>query len=408
LRIIVQKFGGSSVATAALREEAITQVARALEEGLQPVVVVSAMGRFGDPYATDTLIALGRENGAALGSRELDLLMSCGETISAAIMAMTMRSKGLPAVALTGAQAGIITDSRFGEARVLRVNSDRLLRELDNRSIPVITGFQGITAQGEITTLGRGASDTSAAVIGVALGAELIEIFTDVDGVKTADPQVVPQAVTLERMTYSEVVEMALLGAKVLHPRAVEIARQGRIPLRVRSIHGEGSGTLINDGYVSGQNGEASKDRLVVGIAHVPGRALVRLDMSSEGASETVPAVFFRALGDAGISVDMIELSPEHLRVTVAESQAETAREILNGLDLSVEVVPGFAKVSVVGAGMHGVPGVMARLTEALAGVGVSIYQSTDSHANISCLVREEEASLAIATLHEEFRLHLK
>jgi aspartate kinase len=407
LRIIVQKFGGSSVATAALREEAIRQVVKALEEGFLPVVVVSAMGRTGDPYATDTLIALGRENGASFGSRELDLLMSCGETISAAVMAMGMKSKGLPAVALTGAQAGIITDSRFGEARILRVNTDRLLRELENRRIPVVTGFQGITAQGDITTLGRGASDTSAAVIGVALGAELIEIFTDVDGVKTADPQVVPQAVTLERMTYSEVVEMALLGAKVLHPRAVEIARQGRIPLKVRSIHGDGSGTLITDGDFPGPEGEATKDRLVVGIAHVPGRAQLRLDMSAS-ASKTLPAAFFRALGDAGISVDMIELSPDYLRVTIAGSQAEMAREVLNGLNLDVEIVPGFAKVSVVGAGMHGVPGVMARVTEALARVGVSIYQSTDSHANISCLVREEEAALAIATLHEEFRLHLE
>jgi aspartate kinase len=406
LKIVVQKFGGSSVATAPLRENAIRHVSRAMGEGLRPVVVVSAMGRKGDPYATDTLVGLAREAGDSDGSRELDLLMSCGEVVSAAIMALTMKRKGLPAVALTGAQAGITTDNQFGEARVLWVSTDRLLRELEDGNIPVITGFQGITTNGDITTLGRGASDTSAAVVGVALGAELVEIFTDVDGVKTADPRVVPQAVTLERMTYSEVVEMALLGARVVHPRAVQIAREGRVPLKIRCTAGDGSGTLITDGRVPGRNGEVTNDRLVVGIAHVPGRAQIRLDMTA-ATQEAVPAAFFQALGDAGISVDMIGVSPSQLRVTIASSHVEMARGVLGRLSLPVEIVPGFAKVSVVGAGMHGVPGVMARVAGALASVGVLIYQSTDSHANISCLVREEEAALAIATLHSEFQLHV-
>lgn len=405
MKIIVQKFGGSSLATAALRENAIRHVWRAMNEGFRPVVVVSAMGRRGDPYSTDTLFSLAREAGGPSAGREMDLLLSCGEIISAALMAQTMQGRGLPALALTGAQAGIMTDGRFGEASVLWVNTEHLLRDLDEGKVPVITGFQGVTASGEITTLGRGASDTTAAVLGTALSAELIEIFTDVDGVKTADPRVVPQAVTLEKMTYAEVVEMALLGAKVVHPRAVEIAREGRIPLKVRATAGDGEGTLIGDGRIPGKNGEVGSDRPVVGIAHVPGRAHLRLDLG-ETARETVPMVF-EVLGDAGISVDMIEVSPNQVRVTISDSRVQTAREVLEELGLAPEIAPGYAKVSVVGAGMHGLPGVMARVARALADAGVTIYQSTDSHANISCLVREEEAATAIATLHDEFKLHI-
>jgi aspartate kinase len=404
MKIIVQKFGGSSVATAAMRECVTQHVARAMSEGYQPLVVVSAMGRRGDPYATDTLINLARAVGGPWGGRELDLLMSCGETISAAVMAQVLRGKGYPAVALTGAQAGIITDEHFGEARVLRVNSDRTLRELSEAKIPVVTGFQGVTAAGDITTLGRGASDTTAAVLGVALAAEMIEIFTDVDGVKTADPHIVPKAVTLKQMTYSEVVEMALLGARVIHPRAVEIAREGRIPLKVRATAGEGPGTLITDGTTPGRVGEVKNDRLVVGIAHVAGRARLRLALNA-AAPNAISSVF-RALGDAGISVDMIDVSPERIRVTIEAAYSEAAEKVLQAMDLNPEIEQGFAKVSVVGAGMHGVPGVMARVAGALASAGLTIYQSTDSHANISCLVREEAAATAISVLHDEFGLH--
>lgn len=404
MKVIVQKFGGTSVATAALREDVVRHVARAIDEGYRPVVVVSAMGRKNDPYATDTLIGLARDAGGPTGGRELDLLMSCGETISAVIMAQTLKAKGYPAIALTGAQAGIITDDHYGEARVLRVDTERMQQALAEGKIPVVAGFQGCTADGDVTTLGRGGSDTSASVVGVALGADLVEIYTDVDGVKTADPRLVPDAITLEHMTYAEVVEMALLGAKVIHPRAVEIAREGRVPLKVRATTGSGAGTLITDGRPATRAADQMIDRPVVGIAHVLGRAHVTLDVHA-APPEAVSGVF-RALGDAGISVDMIDVSPEQIRVTIQSSFSDKARELLTQLGFTAEVSVGYAKVSVVGAGMHGVPGVMARVASALARAGVVIYQTTDSHANISCLVREADAATSVTVLHQEFGLH--
>jgi aspartate kinase len=319
-------------------------------------------------------------------------------------MAQTLKAKGYPAVALTGEQAGIVTDDHFGEARVVRVNTERLTEELAEGKIPVVTGFQGVTATGDITTLGRGGSDTSGAVLGVALQAELVEIYTDVDGVKTADPRLVPTAITREHMTYAEVVEMALLGAKVIHPRAVEIAREGRVPLKVRSTTGNGNGTLITDGQQSGKVGDLKNDRPVVGIAHVLGRAHIRLCLQDVGPA-TISSVF-RSLGDAGISVDMIQVSPEQIRVTIEDALSEKAHLVLEQLGFEPSISSGFAKVSVVGGGMHGVPGIMARVTGALFRAGVVIYQTADSHANISCLVQEKDATTALTALHEEFELH--
>jgi len=404
MKVIVQKFGGTSVATGQIRERVVHHIMRAMSEGYRPVVVVSAMGRDGDPYATDTLIKLALSVGGPPAGRELDLIMSCGEVISAVVMAQTLKSKGQPAVALTGGQAGIITDEYFGGAGILRVDPKRIWRELEEGKVPVIAGFQGVNESGDITTLGRGASDTTAAVLGVALGAELVEIYTDVDGIKTADPRLVPNAVTLSHVTYSEVVEMAHLGAKVIHPRAVEIAREGRLPLKVRATLEDGPGTLITDRRPGGGIDKLKSDRPVVGVAHVPGRTQVRIDLTGCIGPVTVAGVF-RALGDAGISIDMISVTPEQILFIIAADAAEQAEKVLRGLGLAPVITKGFTKVSIVGAGMHGVPGIMGRVATALTKAGVAIYQTTDSHANISCLVKEEGAAKAVAALHDEFGL---
>ncbi len=404
MNIIVQKFGGTSVATSAVRENVVRHIVRAMSEGYRPVVVVSAMGRSGDPYATDTLIELCRQTGGPTGGRELDLIMACGEIISAVVMAQTLKSKGQPAVALTGGQAGIITNEHHGEASIFKIEVERLLHELEEGKVPVVAGFQGMSARGDVTTLGRGASDTTAAALGVALGAELVEIYTDVDGVKTADPRIVPNAVTLTHATYAEVVEMAHLGAKVIHHRAVEIAREGRVPLKVRSTMGDGPGTLITDRRIAGQVEELQGDRPVVGIAHVSERTQVRIDLDNAIAPVAVAGVF-RALGDGGVSVDMIDVTPEQIRFTVGSDDAEQSAAVLEGLGLAPRLESGFAKVSVVGAGMHGVPGIMGRVAAALARANVVIYQTTDSHANISCLVREEGVAASVTALHDEFEL---
>lgn len=404
LKIVVQKFGGTSIASSSLRELVVRHVVRAMSEGYRPVVVVSAMGRVGDPYATDTLIKLARETGGPQVGREIDMIMSCGEVISAVVMAQTLKSKGHPAVALTGGQAGVMTDEHHGQASILRIGAERLQHELEEGKVPVVAGFQGISASGDITTLGRGASDTTAVALGVALAAELVEIYTDVDGVKTADPRIVPNATTLTHVTYSEVVEMAHLGARVIHPRAVEIAREGRLPLKVRSTSGEGLGTLITDRRLDSGVDKVTSDRPVVGIAHVPERTQVQIDLSGSLGPVTVAGVF-RALGDSDISVDMIHLTPKEIQCIISTTDADQARDVIYGIGLAAQLEPGFAKVSAVGAGMHGVPGIMGRIASALARVNIAIYQTTDSHANISCLVREEGVALAVKALHDEFGL---
>ena len=270
MRIVVQKFGGTSVVTPGSRQDVVERIKEALSEGLQVAVVVSAMGRAGDPYATDTLLGLlGDDQGADADPRDRDLLAACGEIISCVVLAHTLRSRGIPAVALTGREAGIVTDDNFGNARIVRAEPDRVLDHLRQGRVAVVAGFQGATEDGQVTTLGRGGSDTTAAVLGAALRAERIDIFKDVPGVYTADPRLVPDAAMLERVTYREIVELAHSGAKVVHPRAVEIAMAGRIPMRILATDGRRPGTLVDDaGGVGRSMFEA--DRVVTGVAHVP------------------------------------------------------------------------------------------------------------------------------------------
>ncbi|HET7560242.1 MAG TPA: aspartate kinase, partial [Limnochordia bacterium] len=227
-RIVVQKFGGTSVATEAQRRAVVERVKEAIAEGLAPVVVVSAMGRRGDPYATDTLLDLLPGEGPRPPERELALLMSVGEVIAIVVLSQALQAAGIASRALTGAQAGIVTDANLTAARVLEVRPERVRALCAGGVVPVIAGFQGADASGEVTTLGRGGSDTTAAVLGVALNAVRVDIFTDVDGMKTADPRLVPGAATLSHISYEEAAQMAHLGAKVVHPRAVEAAMQGR------------------------------------------------------------------------------------------------------------------------------------------------------------------------------------
>ena len=400
--IIVQKFGGTSVSSADKREQVVRKIKNAVDEGLQVVVVVSAMGRVGDPYATDTLIGLAREISKQIRPRELDLLMSCGEIISSVIMVQTLRSHGLDAVALTGAQAGIITDYHFNNAHIKEVHPARILKLLDEGKIVVVAGFQGVTGDGEITTLGRGGSDTTAAVLGVALKAEVIEIYTDVDGVMTADPRMVPQAKPLDSLTYQELCEMAHLGAKVVHPRAVEIAMEGRIPLRIRSTFADGPGTLVADGAPIGSI-EIRRDKIVTGLAHLAGMALVTIQSKDDLNENGMVLNVFEIMADSGISVDMIQVAPYQIRFIIDEQRMDQAEQVLSRTGLDVTIEPGFAKVAIVGSGMRGVPGVMAKMVKGLRQAEIAIYHSVDSHTNIACLVKQEVMSKALQALHFQF-----
>ncbi|NMA60334.1 MAG: aspartate kinase [Firmicutes bacterium] len=407
MRVVVQKFGGSSLADPSIRKEALQRVWDAVEVGFTPVVVVSAMGRGGDPYATDTLLNLLMEVNPKTDALNTDLLLSCGEIISATIFAAGLQTLGLPAVALTGWQAGIYTDDVHLGARVQEVHGEKIWEVLKKGKIPVVTGFQGVTQQGAVTTLGRGGSDTTAAVLGVVLQAERVEIYTDVDGIKTADPRLIPDAPTLQVLSYREVVELAHMGAKVLHPRAAEISMEEGIPIQVRSVSKSNGGTTIGHGVRArgGLGSEPVTDRLVTGIAHLGKRAQVKITGSEDFHSSGLAPEIFQRLATAGVSVDLIFLSPDLIAFIIDEGKVEITQNVLTPLGLNVKIKMGFAKVSVVGAGMHGVPGVMARVVNSLEREGVRIFQTTDSHANISCLVLEEHIPQAVQALYGEFNL---
>jgi aspartate kinase len=398
MRVLVQKFGGTSVATREGRLAAAGHVEAALKDGYQVVVVVSAMGRKGDPYATDTLLSL-IDEADAVDKRDLDMLMACGEVISAVVFAALLRGRGHSVSVLTGRQAGIVTNDEHGNARILEVRDVRIREELQRGRVVVVTGFQGATASGEVTTLGRGGSDTTATALGVALDAEYVDIFTDVDGIMTADPRIVENARLLPKVTYTEICNLAYQGAKVIHPRAVEIAMQKNIPIRVRSTHSHDPGTLVTQAATA-LEGSVLQDRPLTGVAHVAGLTQIRLEGPGVGRCNV-----FEAMAKHGISVDFISVAPDRIAYTVPDADAWRAVTILREMGLKPETTEGCAKVSAVGAGMAGVPGVMARIVEALAAEGVEVLQSADSHTTIWCLVRGEDMEIAVKALHRAFGL---
>lgn len=407
MRIIVQKFGGTSVADSNGRTAAVHRIAGVLRQGYRPVVVVSAMGRAGDPYATDTLLDAAKSLYVEDSERELDLIASCGEIISTVIMVQTLRAHGIKATAMTGGQAGIITDENFTDARILRIDTENILQHLEQGEVVVVAGFQGVSERGEITTLGRGGSDTTAAALGAALGAEVVEIYTDVGGVYTADPRLVPSARSLSRVTYDEVAQMAVQGARVIHPRAVEIAMRANVPLRVRGTFVDDPGTLITHAWPHHENWLAGSSNPVTGIAHIMGLTLVMV--ADEGQRESGSAArsdlrIFRALADAGISVDMINVSVDRKAFVVRTDDSRRVQQVLAGYGFQPKVRHNCAKVTVIGAGMRGLPGVMAKIVEALDQVGVEILLSVDSHITISCLVDEANTERAVRALHATFQ----
>jgi len=400
MKIIVQKFGGTSVKDEESRLRAQSHIKSALQDDYKVVVVVSAMGRKGDPYATDTLQSL--VNGAQISSREQDLLLSCGETISAIVFSNMLNANGIAAIALTGAQAGFLTNEEHTNAKIVEMKCDQVLEKLETHDVVVVAGFQGISRAGEITTLGRGGSDTSASALGAALNAEYIDIFTDVDGVMTADPRIVEGAKPLAVMTYTEICNLAHQGAKVIHPRAVEIAMQAKVPLRVRSTYSYGTGTLVTS-MVENKKGSDILDRVITGIAHVPN--ITQITVSFVEGHYNIQTEVFKAMAQEGISVDFINISPTAIIYTVMDKMTDRAITVLQDLGYEPKVIRNCAKVSAVGAGMTGVPGVTARIVNALSKEGIQILQSADSHTTIWVLVREEDMVRAVNSLHDEFCL---
>lgn len=404
-RIVVQKFGGRSVGTAEARRLAAERVKEAIEAGFRPVVVVSAIGRMGEPYATDTLLSYLHQvdPDCEPSARERDMLMACGEIISTAIMAQTLKAIGLRAVALTGGQAGILTDYHYGDAQILDITPDYILKLLfeEEVDVVVVAGFQGSTEQGAITTLGRGGSDTTASALGVALEADRIEIYTHVDGVMTADPEVAPNARTLAMVTYEEVANMAHQGAKVLHPRAAEIAMMHQIPLWVKSSFIRAPGTLI----APLAEIQPPQKRAVTGVATIS--KLVYFTLTSlrpETRAQTEYQVY-RAIGDAGVSMYLNSVGPDTSSFIVEQAAAGKIEAILHHLGLSFELNQPCEMVSVVALNMWEEPGFLQSITQALADAEIPMLQMADSERTVSCLVSQADAVRAVRALHDRFEL---
>ncbi|MBO1510358.1 aspartate kinase [Metabacillus bambusae] len=403
MKIIVQKFGGTSVKDTHGREMALNHIKEAIAEGYKVVVVVSAMGRNGDPYATDTLLSLLYGGIESISNREQDMLLSCGEMISSIVFSSMLNENDIKATALNGSQAGFVTNDEHTNAKILEMKCERLLETFETHDVVVVAGFQGASStNGDITTIGRGGSDTSAAALGAALDAEFVDIFTDVEGVMTADPRIVENAKPLSIVTYTEIVNLAYQGAKVIHPRAVEIAMQAEVPIRVRSTYSQSSGTLVTSNH-SRKRGSDVHERLITGIAHVSN--VTQIKVTAKEGQYDVQTEVFKAMAKDGISVDFFNITPKGVIYTVTDKVTDRAIQILESLGYEPIINRHCAKVSTVGAGIMGVPGVTARIVTALSEKGIQILQSADSHTTIWVLVKEEDMIKSVNALHEAFDL---
>lgn len=397
-KTIVQKFGGSSLSTPELREVAASRVLETRSRGMAPVVVCSALGRSPDPYATDTLGAL---LGPSRGGANRDLLLACGELIACAVFAELLSSWGVVAQAFTGAQAGIITDENFGDAKILRVEAGNIMQAIEAGVIPVVAGFQGMTARGAITTLGRGGSDLSAIALGAALQSESVEIYTDVSGVMTGDPRRIAGAHPIDRVEWGEMVELAAEGAKVMHAKGAELARVTNTPYMVKGLRSN-VGTVIDDG--------AKPDSMhpVTGITALRSISFVRViqgDIDDTELRRDIELALFERLAQRDISIDMINVNNAGIFFTVDTPEVDAVRRELADLNVAVRIRSNCAKLSVVGAGMRGTPGVMYRVMQALGTAEVPIIHSTDSNITISILIPDEDAPRAEQAIHDAFRL---
>ncbi len=396
--IIVQKFGGTSLGTLEGRKQVIQKIEDARDNGHQVVVVVSAMGRYGSPYATDSLLGLLEPEGRHANNREMDMLISCGEIISTVVVSNGLKAKGLLSEALSGGQSGILTSSHFSEAQVVDVSTVRLKAMMDQDIIPVIAGFQGHDARGEITTLGRGGSDTSAALIGEALKADRVEIYTDVDGIMTTDPTICGEAKIIEAISYNEVFQMADSGAKVIHPRAIEVARRSGIPMVIRNTFSDAKGTSITH-YSYVEKPINVEDKIITSIAH---RA-DRIQFTVEGTIDD--EVFFNELARESVSIDIINIFPMRRVFTTESSNKQKTIDLIKHYDADFSLIDDCCKITIIGEKMTGVPGVMAKIISSLTKVDVQILQTADSLSTIACLIKSEDLTKAITALHNTFAL---
>jgi aspartate kinase len=399
---VVMKFGGTSVAEPEDIKRAAARIVAAREGGMRVVAVLSARGK-----TTDDLVSMANEVSLRPEPREMDMLLSVGERISCALCAMAIHDLGHRAISLTGSQAGIVTDSSHTKARILDVRADRIRDALSQDRIVLVAGFQGVSGDSrDVTTLGRGGSDTTAVAIAAALGASVCEIYTDVAGVFSADPRIVPDARKLAVVSFEEMLEMASSGAKVLQLRAVEYARNHDIRVHCRSSFEDGAGTLV----VS--EDETLERPLVTAVAHSTEES--RVTITGLRDEPGVAGLVFGALADANVNVDMIiqnePVSPDHgadLSFTVGRDDLRTALDVIGGLEVGegISTDEAIGKVSIVGAGMRSHPGVAAKVFQVLGANSINIEMISTSPIKISCVIAADRVPDAVLALHEAFEL---
>jgi aspartate kinase len=400
--LIVQKFGGTSVADPERIRRVAARVAATAAAGGEICVVVSAMGK-----TTDELVALATAVSDDPHPRELDMLLTAGEQISIALLSMALWDLGHPAISFTGPQAGVVTDTTHGKARIVEMRTDRVRAALDDGQIAIVAGFQGISPDADVTTLGRGGSDTTAVALAAALEADVCEIYTDVDGIYTADPRIVPQARKRAQVTYEEMLDLAANGARVLMLRSVEYARNHGVPIHVRSSFSEDEGTWIV------KEEDMLERAIISGIAHDVSEA--KITIAGVPDRPGIAATVFRALADAGVNIDMIvqnvsEAGRATITFTLPEEDLRRAEPVLERLKDELgaaEVLPDrdVAKISLVGAGMRSHPGIAADMFDALAEAGINIEIISTSSIRISCVVRRDQVERAVQVVHDRFEL---
>jgi len=401
-KLIVQKYGGSSIADVEKLEKVAQRIISYAKKGNRVVVVISAMGD-----TTDELVKLAKEINPNPSEREMDMLMSTGEQISSSLLTMAIHEKGLGAISFTGSQVGIITDTYHTQARILKIETDRIKKELARGNIVIVAGFQGLSTSSEITTLGRGGSDLSAVALAVSLKADLCEIYTDVEGIYTADPRIVLEAKKLNNITFDEMLELAALGAQVMHTRAIEVAKKFNIPIHVRGSFTEKEGTII---MKKTPNIEAP---VVRGITLTSNEA--KLTLCDVPDKPGIAAHLFNELARQNINVDMIVQNVSHKKITdisftVPKSNLIKALKISNSISKSIgigKVVSDetIAKVSIVGVGMKSHSGVAAKCFSVLAKNKINVDMISTSEISISCVINKGVGKKALKALHKGFKL---
>lgn len=405
MALIVKKFGGSSVATPEKMFNIVNRVLAGKKEDDNIVLVVSAMGD-----TTDELVSLAKQVTSHPYGREMDRLLSTGEQMSIALMAMAFMEKGHPAVSMTGEQAGIKSSNAYGKGRITDIDPSRVFEALKGGNIVIVAGFQGITDDGDITTLGRGGSDTTAVALAGAMKADVCEIFTDVEGVYSTDPRISPNAVKLAEITYGEMLEMARLGAGVMQPRAVEMGSRYGVPIHVRSTFSDNEGTIIREAYTMSAN-----EHVITGVADDTNVAKVSLAgvENKPGVAHTI----FQTLADGNVDVDMIVQSVRTINdaltdivFTITRDDVVLAKDILENLKKTIRmddfvINEHMAKVSIVGAGMLGQPGVAAKMFGIFSAEGINIEIISTSEISISCLIAEDRVKEAVHAIHDKLVL---